>query len=144
MKIRIMLFLHQSDVSIDWRSCTITSRNCSSLVWLPVYTYAKITIFLCKRLQIIFLHEYDNYIIDNISLIYYTITFEINIYGMPESVDCDVTCSVISLHVQYTMSQTKYCGYEVMISCTENRWIYVAVLTTVILQWGTNSNIYCG
>lgn len=134
MKIRIMLFLHQSDVSSDWRSCTITSRNCSCLTWLPVNSYAKIVTFLCKSLRIIFLHEYENYIIDKISLIYYTITCEINIDRMPERIDCDFTCRVISLHVQHKMSQTKYCGYEVMISGTENRWIYVTVLNTVILK----------
>jgi hypothetical protein len=56
----------------------------------------------------------------------------------------DITSTMITLHTQYTMSQTKYCGYEVMISGIGNRWIYVAVLNTVMLQWGTTANTNCG
>jgi hypothetical protein len=42
------------------------------------------------------------------------------------------------------MSQTRYCGYKVMISGVENSWIYVAVLTAVTLQWGTIASTNCG
>ena len=79
--------------------------------------------------------------------VWYHCMFNVRYHKQCDTIACstyDVTSHVISLHSQYTISQTRYCGYEVMISGIENRWIYVTVSTAVTLQWGTIPNTNCG